>query len=113
MIYFFEVDELVVFRVVICHFARGTKDKYVLSSYLGFVRKATSVKHKKGVRSHFFCSRGLTTTALVLLQSLRQWLNKDTHAVFFFSFHKEDISIIIFLLARPLFILKRSRLDGN
>ena len=97
------------FRVVICHFALGTKDKYVLSNYLGFVRKATSLKRKKGVRSHFLCSRGLTTTALFLLQSLRQWSNKDTNAVFLFSFHKEDISMIIFLLARPLLILKRSR----
>jgi len=52
----------------------------------------------------------LTTTALFLSQSLRQWLNKDTQVVFFFSFHSDDISMIIFLFARPLFILKRSRL---
>jgi len=56
-----------VFRVVICHFVCRTKDKYVLSNYLGFVRKATSLKRRKGVRSHFLCSGGLTTTALFLL----------------------------------------------
>jgi len=52
----------------------------------------------------------LTTAALFLSQSLRQWLNKDTQAVFFFSFHSEDIFMIFFLFSRPLFILKRSRL---
>ena len=76
-------------------------------------QKATSQKRKKGVKSHFFVPEAWQQQRCFFYSPCRQWLSKDTYAVFFFSFHKEDISMIIFLLARPLFILKRSRLGGN
>ena len=55
------------------------------------------------------CSWGLTTTALFLLHSLRQWLNKDMHAVFFPLFSQRGNFQDQFYFACPLFILKRRR----